>query len=117
MAAAAATMVAPPGAPPSWVTLRFRVKYWTVWGQNLVLCGSDPRLGAWDVRKGVFMHCHHVGEEELLWTGKVRGAFGGAPFQYRYAVVDGDMNVVKWCALTHTVDVSPALLSSSRRTG
>jgi len=58
MAAAAATMVAPPGAPPSWVTLRFRVKYWTVWGQNLVLCGSDPRLGAWDVRKGVFMHCH-----------------------------------------------------------
>ena len=38
-------------------TVGFRIKYWTEWGQNLVVCGNDPRLGSWDVRKGVFMRC------------------------------------------------------------
>jgi hypothetical protein len=39
------------------MSVQFRVKYWTEWGQNLVVCGPDARLGAWDVRKGVWMHC------------------------------------------------------------
>lgn len=38
-------------------SIEFRVKYWTTWGQNLVVVGPDPRLGGWDVKKGVFMHC------------------------------------------------------------
>ena len=48
----------------------------------------------------------HVGENELLWTGSVRGDFAGS-FEYRYAVVDGDMNVVRWDALTHTANFPP----------
>ena len=38
-------------------TVSFRVKYWTEWGQNLVVVGGHPKLGEWDVRKGVWMHC------------------------------------------------------------
>ena len=38
-------------------SIEFRIKYWTTWGQNLVVVGPDPRLGGWDVKKGVFMHC------------------------------------------------------------
>ncbi|MDA9098485.1 hypothetical protein N9L76_06065 [bacterium] len=38
-------------------TVSFRVKYWTEWGQNLVVVGSHPKLGEWDVRKGIWMHC------------------------------------------------------------
>jgi hypothetical protein len=41
----------------------------------------------------------HESEHELLWTGTVKGSFEGS-FEYRYAVVDGDMNVVRWDALT-----------------
>jgi hypothetical protein len=48
------------------VSVRFRVKYYTVWGQNVVVCGSDPRLGAWDVRKGVWMHCQVSRENNLF---------------------------------------------------
>jgi hypothetical protein len=39
------------------VNVGFRVKFWTEWGQNLVVCGSTRRLGGWDVRKGLWMHC------------------------------------------------------------
>lgn len=38
-------------------TVSFRVKYWTEWGQNLVVVGSHKKLGEWDVRKGIWMHC------------------------------------------------------------
>jgi hypothetical protein len=43
----------------------------------------------------------HVGEEELLWSGSVTGEFSTS-FEYRYAVVDEDMNVVKWRGPTDT---------------
>jgi|TARA_B110000971_G_scaffold218811_1_gene258407 hypothetical protein len=45
-------------APPDVLTtVSFRVKYWTTWGQNLVVVGSHAQLGEWDVRKGIWMHC------------------------------------------------------------
>jgi len=42
---------------PLSMAVQFRVRYWTEWGQNLVICGADPRLGGWDPRKGVWMQC------------------------------------------------------------
>ena len=39
------------------MTVAFHVRYWTEWGQNLVVVGSHPKLGEWDVRKGAWMHC------------------------------------------------------------
>ena len=162
-------------AAPRPTLVGFRVKYWTEWGQNLVVVGNHPKLGEWDVRKGVWMHCQvrarghpsrstadgmrsllsanpnylslprrtrgfpplrlpagrrprarhlrcprrspthrfpspspslpvmaqHVSDDELLWTGHVTGVFPGS-FEYRYAVVDSDMNVVRWDAFAHT---------------
>ena len=44
-------------AAPRPILVGFRVKYWTEWGQNLVVVGNHPKLGEWDVRKGVWMHC------------------------------------------------------------
>ena len=137
------------------------------------MCGNDPRLGSWDVRKGVFMRCQvsahalasplslvssrrlgassryetraepsdpftspnppvasptflalvfthasepptspprtqHLGEGELLWTGSVTGHFVGS-FDYRYAVVDRDMNVVRWDAFARHAHFAPAM--------
>ena len=46
-----------PMAAPRPILVGFRVKYWTEWGQNLVVVGNHPKLGEWDVRKGVWMHC------------------------------------------------------------
>jgi hypothetical protein len=150
------------------VNVGFRVKFWTEWGQNLVVCGSTRRLGGWDVRKGLWMHCQvrvvepipdqsvqpsraardssssptssppipaassrvfvlsrrprlalthprsplasnprrqHVegSDHELLWTASVTGDFVGS-FEYRYAVVDADMNVVRWDARVRTAN-------------
>jgi len=131
-------------------TVSFRVKYWTEWGQNLVVVGGHPKLGEWDVRKGVWMHCEvrnarssapsrrpprrqggfpsraitpnnpvsrpprtqHVGEGELLWTAKASGAFN-EPFEYRYAVVDGEMNVLRWDAFAHEAHFAPRDVSET----
>ena len=132
-------------------TVSFRVKYWTEWGQNLVVVGGHPKLGDWDVRKGVWMHCEvrnarssspsrrpprrhggfplarlrapnnpnsapprtqHVGEGELLWTGKASGSFN-EPFEYRYAVVDGEMNVLRWDAFAHEAHFAPRDVSET----
>jgi hypothetical protein len=70
--AAAAGESPPVGAPRSRVprvTLRFRVPYATVWGENLVLCGDDDRLGAWEPARGSWMQCTHVGDE-LIWQAR-----------------------------------------------
>jgi hypothetical protein len=48
------------------VTLRFRVPFPTRWGENLVLCGDDDRLGAWEPARGSWMQCFHVGDV-LVW--------------------------------------------------
>ena len=50
-------------------TVRFRVAFPTKWGENLVVSGSDVRLGAWDSKKGLWMSCHHVGDL-LVWQAR-----------------------------------------------
>lgn len=52
------------------VTLRFRVPFQTRWGENLVLCGDDDRLGAWEPARGIWMQCFHAGDL-LLWQVRV----------------------------------------------
>ena len=54
------------GAAQHSVTLRFRVPFPTRWGENLVLCGDDDRLGAWEPARGSWMQCFHVGDV-LVW--------------------------------------------------
>ena len=54
----------------------------------------------------------HVGEGELLWTAKASGAFN-EPFEYRYAVVDGEMNVLRWDAFAHEAHFAPRDVSET----
>ncbi|MDA9081081.1 hypothetical protein N9M16_06640 [Candidatus Dependentiae bacterium] len=65
---------------PPKITVGFRIKYWTEWGQNLVVCGNDPRLGSWDVRKGVFMRCQVSARARSLAAHSSSAAAARAPF-------------------------------------
>lgn len=57
--------------PMKRFTVRFRVAFPTKWGENLVVSGSDVRLGAWDAKKGLWMSCHHVGDL-IVWQARCR---------------------------------------------
>eukprot|EP00951_Prasinocladus_malaysianus_P031304 scaffold299221_cov43-Prasinocladus_malaysianus.AAC.1 len=45
------------------VCLHFRIPFWTVWGQSLVVCGDGKVLGNWDPLQGLRMSCQHIGNE------------------------------------------------------
>ena len=54
------------GGPPTsrrkdaCVTFTFRVKFYTNWGENVVVCGKSRAMGAYDPTKGAWMSCEHV---------------------------------------------------------
>ncbi|KAJ4828347.1 4-alpha-glucanotransferase dpe2 [Turnera subulata] len=77
------------------VNVSFRIPYYTHWGQSLLVCGSAPSLGSWDVKKGLLLSPSHHGDE-LIWSGAV--AVPGPEFraEYNYYVVDDDRNVLRW---------------------
>jgi 4-alpha-glucanotransferase len=76
------------------VNLRFKLPFMTVWGQNLMIVGSDPIFGSWNIKQGIWMTPHHEGDV-LVWQ-----AFVSVPeafdFEYRYCLVDEKLNVLKW---------------------
>lgn len=76
------------------VTLCFKIPYYTEWGQNILLCGSEPALGAWNVKRGLLLKPSHYGDE-LIWSSTL-GVPAGFSFEYSYYVVDGDKNVLRW---------------------
>ncbi|WOK96012.1 4-alpha-glucanotransferase DPE2 isoform X1 [Canna indica] len=78
----------------STVTLVFRLPYYTKWGQSLVVCGSAPALGSWNVKQGLALSPSHEGDE-LIWSGKVAVAVGFT-CEYSYYVVDDNRNVLRW---------------------
>ena len=85
----------------------FRTSYLTKWGQNLVVCGPGVLFGNWDQRRGHWMTCHHVGEE-LVWEVVVPIP-AVAEFSYKYAVVDEQLEVVKWESEVHTIPLPEGL--------
>lgn len=77
------------------VTVRYRVPYYTQWGQSLIVCGSEPFLGSWNVKKGILMVPSHQ-HEELIWYGTVTVPVPvGVVCEYSYYVVDDNKNVVR----------------------
>ncbi|KAK4392551.1 4-alpha-glucanotransferase DPE2 [Sesamum angolense] len=76
------------------VILIFRIPYYTHWGQHLLVCGSEPALGSWNVKKGLLLRPSHQGDE-LIWSGSLSVP---AEFncEYSYYVVDDDKNVLRW---------------------
>ncbi|CAL1352309.1 unnamed protein product [Linum trigynum] len=72
----------------------FRIPYFTNWGQSLVVCGSEPALGSWNVKRGLLLKPVHQ-DNELIWCGSVSVP---AEFscEYSYYVVDDERNVLRW---------------------
>lgn len=77
----------------SSVTLVFRLPYYTQWGQSLLVCGSEPVLGSWNVKQGLPLGPSHEGDE-LIWCGKVAVSVGFS-CEYGYYVVDDGRNVLR----------------------
>ncbi|CAJ1916795.1 unnamed protein product [Sphenostylis stenocarpa] len=76
------------------VKVSFRIPYFTQWGQSLLVCGSVPVLGAWNVKRGVLLSVIHQGSE-LIWGGSITVP-RGFQCQYSYYVVDDKKNVLRW---------------------
>lgn len=76
------------------VKVGFRLPYYTQWGENLLVCGSQPALGSWDVKKGLLLTPLHDGDE-LFWRGSFTVPIGFES-EYNYYVVDDKKNVLRW---------------------
>ncbi|XP_057971656.1 4-alpha-glucanotransferase DPE2 [Malania oleifera] len=76
------------------VNVSFRIPYYTRWGQSLLVCGSEPVLGSWNVKKGVLLNPVQQGGE-LIWRGSI-----AVPSEFRceysYYVVDDERKVLRW---------------------
>eukprot|EP00898_Chlorokybus_atmophyticus_P004883 jgi/Chlat1/5396/Chrsp35S05221 len=86
--------IAPSSIIKKRVALRFSIKFMTVWGQNLMVCGPSQVLGGGNVKKGLWMTPTHKGDE-LYWQATTI-VTAGAPVEYQYVLVDEKMNVLKW---------------------
>jgi 4-alpha-glucanotransferase len=75
------------------VNVSFRLPYYTHWGQRLLVCGSEPVLGSWDVKKGLLLSPVHQGEE-LTWCGSV-AVPSEFSCEYSYYVVDDEKSVLR----------------------
>ncbi|XP_039128706.1 LOW QUALITY PROTEIN: 4-alpha-glucanotransferase DPE2-like [Dioscorea cayenensis subsp. rotundata] len=78
----------------SAVTLIFKLPYYTQWGQSLLISGSEPVLGNWNVKKGLALSPIHQGDE-LVWCGKIAVA-NGFKCEYSYYLVDDNRNILRW---------------------
>nr|ACN50178.1 disproportionating enzyme 2 [Annona cherimola] len=76
------------------VSLSFRLPYFTQWGQSILVSGSEPVLGSWNVKHGLLLCPTHQGGE-LVWSGRISvpTAFG---CEYNYYLVDDDKNILRW---------------------
>lgn len=84
-----------PGSKPSnSVIVNFRIPYYTHWGQNILVCGSERVLGSWDVKKGLLLKPSNQGDE-LIWSGSLPLP-AGFTSEYSYYVVDDKKNVLRW---------------------
>ena len=41
------------------ITFKFRVKFYTKWGENVVVCGQSQAMGEYAATTGALMSCDH----------------------------------------------------------
>ncbi|XP_077218422.1 disproportionating enzyme 2 isoform X2 [Tasmannia lanceolata] len=87
------------------VYLSFRLPYFTEWGQSILVSGSDPVLGSWNVKQGLILSPFHEGHE-LIWCGRIAVPIGFS-CEYSYYLVGNDKNVLRWEAGTKRRIVLP----------
>ena len=73
--------------------LRFSLNYRAEFGQVLVVCGSAPELGAWDVTRAPAMT---VVAGDADWLLPIEVADTAAALAYKYALRDERTGVVSW---------------------
>ncbi|MDR1810778.1 MAG: 4-alpha-glucanotransferase [Prevotella sp.] len=61
------------------MTVNFNINYYTVWGENLYICGSLPELGAWNGDNALLMTYRPSAE----WIAKLEVP-DNTPFEYCY---------------------------------
>ncbi|CAN0907957.1 4-alpha-glucanotransferase DPE2 [Linum grandiflorum] len=76
------------------VKVSFKIPYFTNWGQSLVVCGSEPVLGSWNVKRGLLLSPIHQ-DDELIWSGSVTVPEEFS-CEYNYYVVDDEKKVMRW---------------------
>jgi hypothetical protein len=76
------------------VTLSFRLPYFTQWGQNLMVCGSDPALGAWKTKQGLRMSPRLQAADALVWHATLTVPHDFS-CDYSYYLVDDQQNVLR----------------------
>lgn len=84
----------PQFSPVKRVNVRFSVPYYTQWGQNLIVCGSDDLLGKGSSAQGQSMTPHHEGDS-LVWEAQISAA-DCFETRYKYCLVDESKNPIKW---------------------
>lgn len=67
------------------MTISFNIDYYTVWGENLFICGSIPELGSWDESKAFPLSFNNPSK----WTGQIN-IENIKSFEYYYIVKRGD---------------------------
>lgn len=67
-------------------TVRFSVHYWTQPGQNLLVTGSSPALGEWDIQRGIRLG--HLGGGQWTLEVSVPANEEAGEWTYKYALVD-----------------------------
>ena len=72
-AAAAPTFTTSASVLRKEITFKFRVKFYTKWGENVVVCGKSHALGGYDATKGAWMSCEHVLKRKRRRKKKDRG--------------------------------------------
>ncbi|CAN6443473.1 unnamed protein product [Victoria cruziana] len=90
-----------PGSPPKRLLLLFRIPYYTQWGESLLVSGSEPALGIWNVKRGLLLTPVHA-NNELLWCGTLSVPVGFR-CEYGYFLVDDDRKVLRWEGSRHSI--------------
>lgn len=80
--------------PLKTAKLSFRIPYFTQWGQSILVSGSEPVLGSWNVKQGLVLKPFHQGDQ-LIWSGRITVPIG-FKCEYSYYLVDADRNVLRW---------------------
>ncbi|KAL3688287.1 hypothetical protein R1sor_014596 [Riccia sorocarpa] len=85
---------APQARSSKKVYLRFRIPYYTQWGQSLAISGSDSTLGNWNVEQSRKMTPVHEGDS-LVWELLI-AVPDNFETQYKYCLVDaGKLDLIK----------------------
>ncbi|KAF3790784.1 4-alpha-glucanotransferase [Nymphaea thermarum] len=93
-----------PRSPSKRLLLSFRIPYHTQWGQSLLVSGSEPVLGSWNVKRGLLLTPVHA-NNELLWCGTLSVPVGFR-CEYGYFLVDDEREVLRWEGSRHTITLT-----------